>query len=116
MSVILTDHRPRRVLARLIRRFSNETTQAQAATADAFIDHALDTMELEEPALRDLLDHDDELNRVFAATAAAMSALAARDKANGIPWLTTLYRLDRLYRRTTYAAALTAVMNERDRR
>ena len=102
----------RGVLSRMLKRRLDDSERDDVALADAYLDEALDALDLEEPALVSWLESDPELSRLLRANMSAVYWMMVSDFSRG-RMTDTVKKIDKLFTRVIHGVAWRAALRAR---
>lgn len=103
----------RGLLSRLLKKHLDDDGRAEVAAADAYLDEALNGLDMEEPALVKWLDSDLDVQRLSRANLSAVYWLVNDGLRRGRNLDQVIMGVDQLYGRVMYATAWRASLRER---
>lgn len=103
----------RRVFTRLLRKQLDSGSLGEVRAADAWVDEAMEHLELDEPSLLAWLERDPDLNRALKANMTAIYQAVVNDASKGQPFANSLERVNQLIFRMVAAASWRAALKER---
>lgn len=109
----MTTAASRKVFTRLLKKQLDSSSLGEIRAADAWVDEALDHLEMDEPSMLAWLERDPDLNRALKANMTAIYQAVVNDASRGQPFAGSLERVNQLIFRMVAAASWRVALKER---